>query len=79
MTKEQLIILALNGKRFKFSDIYNIVVEDVDMHDYPDFADAFIYEAMWIVDNTFLTEDELGWLNDTCRDITHDAAFEQIF
>jgi len=51
--------LTLNGREI---DPQSINIEGVDRQDYPDFADAFIGEAVWMNDGTALTDEELEQL-----------------
>lgn len=71
------------------SKIVDIEVEGVDRKDYPDFCDAYISKAGYpIVENPRfgikegyrdLTEDELEYLNDKCRDWVYEKIMDWIF
>jgi len=79
MSTEENTIRKLIGKDFCPSRITEPEVENVNLRDYPDFTDAYLVSAVWIIDDTELTEEELeemcdsnpGWL----YDIIHDSIF----
>jgi hypothetical protein len=55
------------------SKVDNIVFEDIDHSDYPDFCDAFIASAD--IDGRPMTEDELEELNEN-RDFVHEKLMD---
>ena len=57
---------------------YSIEVEDVCMHDYPDFCDAYISYAEF-KDGTVLTDAQLEQLNDEEHDMVYSAAWQSMF
>lgn len=58
------------------TQIRNIVFEDVDYSDYPDFCDCYISYAE--IDGVPLTEAELEELNDE-RDFIHEKLTDNLF
>jgi len=56
--------------------IEDVVVDGIDMHDYPDFCDAFISEG--IIDGREMTEAELDFLNHN-SDFVYQKVLEQLF
>jgi len=63
-----------------YEKIDDVVVENIDMSDYPDFCDAYIMRAMYDDPKTGeyreLTEDELesldsGWVREQVEDWIH--------
>ncbi len=58
-------------------DIQSIVVDNVNMNDYPDFSDAYASEA-YFFDGSELTESELETLQDSHGDLIHELAHETI-
>jgi len=68
--------LTLNGREV---DPQSINVEGVNRADYPDFADAFIGEAVWMNDGTALNDEELEQLTEENGCLVNELAHEQIF
>lgn len=64
----------INGKEV---DMKSIDIDDVDMNDYPDFSDAYIYTAKF-VDGKNLNEEELDILNDICGDLINELAHDSL-
>ena len=58
------------------NDLEDIVFDDVNYLDYPDFSDAYISEAT--IYGRELTEDELDWVNEQ-TDFVHEQLMEQTF
>ena len=61
-----------------FDSVKNLVVEGVDMNDYPDFVDAYAVYAESAV-GVALTENELDLLNDDYSYIVQAYALDSIF
>jgi hypothetical protein len=59
-----------------FKKVSNLVFEDIDYDDYPDFCDAFISSAD--LDGIPMTEAELEELNEN-RDFVHEKLIDYIF
>ena len=59
---------------FKFSDLDNVEIEDVDTKDYPDFCDAFFSYAE--ISGRPLTEEELIELGENYPDELNEIAHE---
>lgn len=59
-----------------YSKIDNIVFEDVDRLDYPDFCDAFISSAD--LDGISMTEDELNEINED-SEFVHEKLFDYLY
>ena len=57
-------------------DINSLDVTNVDKHDYPDFADAYIISGKF-VNGTDLTHAELKELNDTQPELLNDLAYKK--
>ena len=57
-------------------DINSLDVTNVDKHDYPDFADAYIISGKFI-NGTDLTNAELEELNDTQPELLNDLAYKK--
>jgi len=74
MQSEERRGVMINGKEV---DMNTIEIDDVDMHDYPDFSDAFVSRAQF-VDGTPLTDDELEELqnNVDVNSLAHDSLHE---
>lgn len=68
--------LTLNGREV---DPQSINIEGVDRADYPDFADAFIAEAVWMNDGTALDDEELNQLTDENGELVNQLAHEYFF
>jgi len=79
LTNEDITVLALQGKTFQRNQLYFYCVSGATSKDYPDFSDAFIEEAAWIIDKTELTEDEIAYLNDSCPDTVYELAHDFLF
>jgi len=74
MQSEERKGVIINGKEV---DMNTIEIDDIDMHDYPDFSDAFVSKAQF-VDGTPLTDDELEELqnNVDVNSLAHDTLHE---
>ena len=74
MQSEERKGVIINGKEV---DMNTIEIDDIDMHDYPDFSDAFVSKAQF-VDGTPLTDDELEELqnNVDVNSLAHDSLHE---
>lgn len=59
-------------------DIKSAEVEDVNMGDYPDFADAFISAMDWS-DGTPMTDSELEEWTDNNPDGAYEIVYDSIF
>ena len=59
---------------FKGKKIDNIEIDGIDMHDYPDFVDAYILSADY--DGKEMTEDQLDEINDD-RDFVYSKIIQQ--
>jgi len=57
-------------------DVNSLDVTNVDKHDYPDFADAYIISGKF-VNGTDLTDAELEELNDTQPELLNDLAYKK--
>ena len=57
-------------------DINSLDVTNVDKHDYPDFADAYIISGKF-VNGTYLTHAEVKELNDTQPELLNDLAYKK--
>jgi len=68
--------VILNGREV---DPQSINVEGVDRSDYPDFADAFIGEAVWMNDGTALSDGELEQLTNENGCLVNELAHEDCF
>lgn len=68
--------LALNGREV---DSQSINIEGVNRADYPDFADAFIGEAVWMNDGTALDDEELEQLTEENGELVNQLAHENFF
>jgi hypothetical protein len=65
--------LSVGNKKewFKFSQLVNVMVEDVKPSEYPEYESAFISYASLVWTNNqvrILTPDELDVINDNCQD-----------
>ena len=58
-------------------DYNTIIIDGIDMKDYPDFVDAYPDSAQYF-DGTYLTEDELYILKELVPDVIQQLALEQI-
>ena len=58
------------------SEITNIVFEDIDFSDYPDYCDAFIFSAD--IAGEPMTEDELNELNEN-KDFVYRKLMEHLY
>jgi hypothetical protein len=58
-----------------YSKITDVIVDGVDMKDYPDFSDAFIVSACY--DGEPMSEDEIEDLNEDA-DFVHEKAIESL-
>ena len=68
--------VTLHGREV---DPQSINIEGVDRQDYPDFADAFIGEAVWMNDGTALDDEELQQLTEENGDLVNELSHEQMF
>ena len=66
--------ITISGKEV---DIASLQVEGVDGNDYPDFSDAYIYQASF-KDGTDLNDDELNELNDQHGDLVNELAYSSL-
>lgn len=75
LNEAAILKTKFKGKTIKV-DLNSIEIEDIDMRDYPDFADAFIAYAE---DHTGreLTDEELDHLNDEHYDIVNELIHDQ--
>ena len=64
--------------RFQGRRITDVVVEDIDTKDAPDFCDAFIASARWEDTGELLSEPELEELNDD-GDLVYDAVLKVLY
>jgi len=62
----------------KLVDRSSIIVDNVDMKDYPDFVDAYAIEAACIT-GIKLSDDDLDVLNDEYPDVIQSAAHDSMF
>ena len=58
-------------------DLDSLVVDGIDMRDYPDFCDAYFSEGKYL-DGTPLTDDVLEELSED-GDLVHEMVFEQLY
>lgn len=60
--------------------ITDVVIEDVEMGDYPDFSNAFISGGSYPngVTERDLTEAELDFINSECSEFVHEQAHETL-
>lgn len=63
-----MAIITIEGKEV---DTDTLVVDGIDMKDYPDFCDAY-FEKGFFADGTELTEDQLSWLAEHHGDLLHE-------
>lgn len=52
-------LLQTNRMTIQIDLVYDIVIENIDINDYPHFCDAFIGSAQWKSNNEPLTDTEL--------------------
>ena len=71
MNKEVEMLKGVNN-------LADVVIEGVDMKDYPDFCDAYIESAEWADTGLPLTEDELDNLNENESEYIQEKAHESI-
>lgn len=62
-------------KKIDFTKIDNVVVEDIDMRDYPDFCDAYIESCD--IDGVPATEEQLDMINEN-GEFVHEQVMEYI-
>ena len=67
--------MIINGKIILMD---SLEVDGIDRNDYPDFCDAYFSNATFS-DGTPLSDNELGMLSDTYRDILHLRVFNYIY
>jgi hypothetical protein len=60
------------------NNVGNIVMEDVNLWDYPDFSDAFPVQGLWKDTGEELTEEELSALQEQHPDECYNKALESI-
>ena len=58
-------------------DLKSLVVDGIDMKDYPDFCDAYFSEGCYL-DGTPLPDDVLEELSED-GDLVHEMVFEQLY
>jgi hypothetical protein len=58
-------------------DLDSLVVDGIDMEDYPDFCDAYFSEGKYL-DGTPLPDDLLEELSED-GDLVHEMVFEQLY
>lgn len=63
-------------KTFNYSLIEDVVVENIDTRDYPDFCDAYIAYATY--DGVPMTEQQLADLNED-QDFVYEAVLAQLY
>ena len=56
----------------------SLVVDGIDMSDYPDFCDAY-FDFARFADGTVLTDDQLDELTDNYRDVLYEKVTDRIF
>ena len=56
----------------------SLVVDGIDMSDYPDFCDAY-FDFARFADGTVLSDDQLDELTDKYRDELYDRVIDHIF
>ena len=57
--------------------ISNMVFEDIDHSDAPDYCDAFISSADY--DKRQMTEEELDWLHDQHSEFIHEELMDHLY
>ncbi len=67
--------ITINGKNVQKN---TIIVEDVNMKDYPDFSDAFPSSAQF-EDGTPLNEEELQQLQDQYPEVIYERINDKLF
>lgn len=60
------------------SEVENLVVDNVNMWDFPDFCDAYFSEGWHIKENRSLTEDELIKLSEDYPELLNEKAYESL-
>jgi len=66
--------LTLNGREINSQSIN---IEGVNRGDYPDFADAFIAQAVWMNDGTALNDEELNQLTNENGELVNELAMSK--
>jgi hypothetical protein len=58
-------------------EVVDIEVDGVDTSDYPDFSDAFFYNAVWADTGENLDDDDLATLQEQESDLLYEMAMEK--
>jgi hypothetical protein len=64
---------------YKERQVEILELKGIDTNDFPDFSDAYIYEAVWLDTGESLTADELDELTNLHSDVVHDMAHDRFF
>ncbi len=65
---------VFGGICLEFSQVDNPNISDINMHDYPDFCDAFLESGEY--NGKRLSELELDWINDKQSDLIQEYIHE---
>ena len=60
-----------------FTKIANVVVDGIDLNDYPDFVDAFITSAEY--EGRPMTSEEFDYINDIHLDFVQECVYNHLF
>lgn len=60
-------------------DLENVVIEEIDITDYPDFADAFVSSASFKSTGLDLTDDELDDLNSNYSSYVYELVLDRLY
>ena len=65
--------------KLDLNNITDVVIENIQYRDYPDFVDAFISSAVWADSGEDLSDEELDILNSEHSDFVYECVIEQIY
>ena len=65
--------------KFRGKTVVDIIIDDIDLKDAPDFADAFICSARWEDTGYHLDDDSLIELMDEQPELIHEMIWDAIY
>ncbi len=69
--------MKFNLDKLDFNKIDNLEFDGIDFSDYPDFVDAYLVSADY--DGIEMTEEQIDYINDECRDFVYEQVYDSIF
>jgi hypothetical protein len=68
-----------NVVEYKNRQVEIVEIDGVDPRDYPDFCDAYVFDAVWVDTGESLTDVEMEDITDLHGDVVNEMAHDQLF